>query len=159
MIRRVLRNGVMVDGAAYIAPELAARVGERVQIEFDGMNSVVRVCTLDGKYICMAERTGVSRDKTADRARAKSIPAMNDARIREIERLLDLAVASLRQAGEMLWRSHDREDLQTRIGEIIHQVQQVAFAHVMERDCVRRREIKAASAAMMAARGEGARDE
>jgi transposase InsO family protein len=73
-LRAVQKKGIQVEGAWFIAPELAAFVGERVQVRYDPAD-VGRLYVFDarGQFVCVAEcpeRTGISRAEVAAKARA-----------------------------------------------------------------------------------------
>jgi putative transposase len=78
--RTVQKKGLLIDGAWFIAPELHAWVGHRVQVLFDAFDhDLGRVCVLgqlpheqDRQFICWAEcpeRTGMDRRAVALQAK------------------------------------------------------------------------------------------
>jgi len=72
--RTVQKKGLQVEGAWYVAPELGAYVGERVELRIDPAD-IGRLYVFDseGQFICVAEcpeRTGISRAEVAAQARA-----------------------------------------------------------------------------------------
>jgi hypothetical protein len=73
--RSVMKSGVRLEGAEFIAPELAGRTGERVRIRLDPEDlGRVYVFTDDWRFLCVAEcpeRTGISRAEVAGRAAAR----------------------------------------------------------------------------------------
>lgn len=75
--RTVQKRGVAVEGGWFIAAELAALVGERVQVRLDPFDQDMgRVYVFDasGEFICLAEnveRLGVNRGEVAQLAKAQ----------------------------------------------------------------------------------------
>jgi transposase InsO family protein len=78
------KKGVRVERFSYIAAELGALVGERVQVRLDPTD-LGRVVVYDsaGAFVCVAEDptvTGVDRAELASRARAASLDAEREGR-------------------------------------------------------------------------------
>ncbi len=78
--RTVQKKGLLIEGAWFIAPELHAWVGHRVQVLFDALDhDLGRVCVLgqlpdeqECQFICWAEcpeRTGMDRRQVAQQAK------------------------------------------------------------------------------------------
>ncbi|OED44066.1 hypothetical protein ACH42_08485 [Endozoicomonas sp. (ex Bugula neritina AB1)] len=63
--RTVQKKGIKLDGGWYIATELGARVGDRIQVRYDAADAGrIYVFELSGAFVCMAQNpsiTGVSR--------------------------------------------------------------------------------------------------
>lgn len=73
-VRTVQKKGIQLEGAWFVAPELGAYIGERVQVRYDPAD-VGRLYVFDGRgqFVCLAEcseRTGISRAEVAAQARA-----------------------------------------------------------------------------------------
>ena len=55
-VRVIGKHGISVDNAIYIAPELGARVGQRVQVRQDPADpGMIHVFTADGTFLCTAQ--------------------------------------------------------------------------------------------------------
>lgn len=73
-LRTAQKNGIAIDNAWFIAPELEAFVGQQVQVRFDPVD-LGRIYVFGGpdlQFACIAEcpeRTGINRQELAARAR------------------------------------------------------------------------------------------
>lgn len=90
--RVVTKKGLRVENALFIAPELGAHVGDRVNVRLDpsDMGRIV-VYSIEGEFICVAvcpERTGLSRQEIAVQAKAlqKAHQAEQRKNLRKIQR-------------------------------------------------------------------------
>lgn len=94
-MRSVQKNGIAVEGAYFIAPELEQFVGEQVQVRFDPQD-LGRIYVFGGpdlQFVCIAEcpeRTGINRQEVAIRAREQQ-----KKRVQEERRALKAAARSV----------------------------------------------------------------
>lgn len=90
--RSVTKTGIAVEGATYIAPELAEWIGQTVQVRHDPADfGFIYVFDLDGAFLCKAEcpeRTGIDRREIAARTRQRQVAIMKvgTAEVRAIAR-------------------------------------------------------------------------
>jgi putative transposase len=85
--RRVNKdNGINLDGGSYIHPELAAHIGEDMQLYYDDRDiGSVYVYDCFGKFVCIAKDpsiTGVSRKEVATKAKRIQKEAIQEERRR-----------------------------------------------------------------------------
>ncbi|HAX75752.1 MAG TPA: hypothetical protein DCY88_07935 [Cyanobacteria bacterium UBA11372] len=91
-IRRVQKQGIQVEGAFFIAPELEAYIGSDVQVRFDPFEydmGHLFVFDRDGLFITIAncpERTGINRQKVAIEAKARQKERIKE-EIRELKQI------------------------------------------------------------------------
>ena len=82
--RTVGKRGIQVGGTWFIAPDLGARVGERVEVRHDPADPArLYVFTLEGSFLCIAvdpERCGADRTEIAAQAKAGARRADSAAR-------------------------------------------------------------------------------
>lgn len=74
-LRTVGKNGLRVEGAFFVAPELGAYVGDQVMVRFDAadLGRVYVFSARDGRFICeaqCAERLGADRETVAAQTKA-----------------------------------------------------------------------------------------
>ncbi|WOF75345.1 Mu transposase C-terminal domain-containing protein [Parvibaculaceae bacterium PLY_AMNH_Bact1] len=83
-LRVVGKKGIRVENALFIAPELGAHVGERVHVRLDPADmGRIMVYGGDHQFICIAEapeRTGISREEVATKAKARQREAVKEAK-------------------------------------------------------------------------------
>lgn len=84
--RTVQKRGIEIDGAWFIAPELEAHVGEKVQyLQLPDLGRVVVQGGPDLKFVCIAEcpdRTGMDRKEVAAVAKQRQQARVQEARRR-----------------------------------------------------------------------------
>lgn len=94
--RTVGKKGIRLDGAWFVAPELALHIGEEVEVRCDPQDlGRIVVRSLDGtRFLCIAEapeRTGMDRREVAAKARE-----LQRARVQEERRALKAAAKRLK---------------------------------------------------------------